>query len=332
MSDQLDNKPPASKQIKSVETAIEYFKKGKMVIIVDDEGRENEGDIALPAEDCTPDNINFMATIARGLICTPLDGDIIDNLELEPMVTRNTESMGTAFTVSVDASSGIESGISAKDRSNTVKKLSDTKSTREDFVKPGHIFPLRYQKGGVLVRAGHTEGSVDLVKLSGKRPAAVICEVMNEDGTMARIDDLKKVSEKMGNVSYIGSIHPDNVPLQTIESDAVLMALDPKNDNNRMSAPNKLFEAMSAGVPIITCKELLMGQFVENEEIGLTFEWGKWDRLKAAIMKLVYDKELHTKMGKRGRKLAEKTHNWDKCEERIESLYRYVKLNGTNLP
>ena len=196
MSDQLDNKPPASKQIKSVETAIEYFKKGKMVIIVDDEGRENEGDIALPAQDCTPDNINFMATIARGLICTPLDGDIIDNLELEPMVTRNTESMGTAFTVSVDASSGIESGISAKDRSNTVRKLSDTKSTREDFVKPGHIFPLRYQKGGVLVRAGHTEGSVDLVKLSGKRPAAVICEVMNEDGTMARIDDLKKVSEK----------------------------------------------------------------------------------------------------------------------------------------
>ncbi|MFL2648628.1 MAG: bifunctional 3,4-dihydroxy-2-butanone-4-phosphate synthase/GTP cyclohydrolase II [Dehalococcoidia bacterium] len=196
MSDQLDNKPPASKQIKSVETAIEYFKKGKMVIIVDDEGRENEGDIALPAEDCTPDNINFMATVARGLICTPLDGDIIDNLELEPMVTRNTESMGTAFTVSVDASSGIESGISAKDRSNTVKKLSDTKSTREDFVKPGHIFPLRYQKGGVLVRAGHTEGSIDLVKLSGKRPAAVICEVMNEDGTMARIDDLKKVSEK----------------------------------------------------------------------------------------------------------------------------------------
>jgi len=146
------------------------------------------------------------------------------------------------------------------------------------------------------------------------------------------VPTLKKVCEKMGNVNYIGSIHPDNVPLQTIESDAVLMALDPKNDNNRMSAPNKLFEAMSAGVPIITCKELLMGQFVENEEIGLTFEWGKWDRLKAAIMKLVYDKELHTKMGKRGRKLAEKTHNWDKCEERIESLYRYVKLNGTNLP
>jgi len=141
------------------------------------------------------------------------------------------------------------------------------------------------------------------------------------------VPTIKKVCENMENVNYIGSIHPDNVPLQTIDSDAVLMALDPNNDNNRMSAPNKLFEAMSAGVPIITCKELLMGQFVENEEIGLTFEWGKWDRLKASLMKLIYDKELQAKMGRRGRKLAEKTHNWEKCEERVESLYRYVKLN-----
>ena len=167
-----------------------------MVIIVDDESRENEGDICLPAEDCKPSDINFMATVARGLICTPLDGSIIDNLELEPMVTKNTESMGTAFTVSVDASVDIESGISAKDRSNTVLKLSNLNSTKDDFVKPGHIFPLRYQNGGVLVRAGHTEGSVDLVKLSGKTPAAVICEVLNEDGTMARVNDLKKVSKQ----------------------------------------------------------------------------------------------------------------------------------------
>ena len=143
------------------------------------------------------------------------------------------------------------------------------------------------------------------------------------------VPTLKKVCDKMTNVNYIGSIHPDNVPLQTIESDAVLMALDPKNDNNRMSAPNKLFEAMSAGVPIITCKELLMGQFVDNEEIGLTFEWGKWDRLKASLMKLIYDKELRQRLGNRGRRLAEKTHNWEKCEERIESLYRYVKNKST---
>ena len=116
MNNHLEVKPPSEKQIKSVENAIKYFKQGKMVIIVDDEGRENEGDLALPAEDCSPEDINFMATVARGLICTPLDGSIIDNLELEPMVTKNTESMGTAFTVSVDASEDIESGISAKDR------------------------------------------------------------------------------------------------------------------------------------------------------------------------------------------------------------------------
>jgi len=193
---QLNTNAPTKKQIKSVEKAIEFFKQGKMVIIVDDESRENEGDICLPAEDCKPSDINFMATVARGLICTPLDGSIIDNLELEPMVTKNTESMGTAFTVSVDASVDIESGISAKDRSNTVLKLSNLNSTKDDFVKPGHIFPLRYQNGGVLVRAGHTEGSVDLVKLSGKTPAAVICEVLNEDGTMARVNDLKKVSKQ----------------------------------------------------------------------------------------------------------------------------------------
>jgi len=193
---QLNTNAPTKKQIESVEKAIEFFKQGKMVIIVDDESRENEGDICLPAEDCKPSDINFMATVARGLICTPLDVSIIDNLELEPMVSKNTESMGTAFTVSVDASVDIESGISAKDRSNTVTKLSNPKSTKNDFVKPGHIFPLKYQTGGVLVRAGHTEGSIDLVKLSGKNPAAVICEVMNEDGTMARGDDLIIISKK----------------------------------------------------------------------------------------------------------------------------------------
>ena len=196
MNTEINTQAPTEKQIKSVENAIDHFKNGKMVIIVDDEGRENEGDIALPAQDCKPEDINFMATVARGLICTPLDGSIIDNLDLEPMVTQNTESMGTAFTVSVDASNDIESGISAKDRSNTVKKLANKNSSKSDFVKPGHIFPLRYQNGGVLVRAGHTEGSVDLVKLSGKIPAAVICEVMNEDGRMARLDDLHKFAIK----------------------------------------------------------------------------------------------------------------------------------------
>ena len=190
MNSELNTQGPTEKQMKSVEKAIEYFKNGKMVIIVDDEGRENEGDIALPAQDCKPEDINFMATIARGLICTPLDGSIIDKLDLEPMVTQNTESMGTAFTVSVDASNDIESGISAKDRANTVEKLSNPKSEKTDFVKPGHIFPLRYQKGGVLVRAGHTEGSVDISKLANKNPSGVICEIMSDNGKMAKGKEL----------------------------------------------------------------------------------------------------------------------------------------------
>ena len=139
------------------------------------------------------------------------------------------------------------------------------------------------------------------------------------------VPTIKKIQEKVKNVNYMGSIHPDNVALKTIECDAVLMALDPNNINNKLSAPNKLFEAMAAGVPMVTCKELLMGQFVEREEIGLTFEWGKWDRLKAVLMKMMFDEKLCSEMGKRGRKLAEKVHNWEYCEDRIESLYRFVK-------
>ena len=208
-------------------------------------------------------------------------------------------------------------------RVGNAKRLDSYPLTRIEKRKRKDEFRLLYI--GVLEKhpsRGIIETAITVNKMKGIQ--------FDIGGFGTLVPAIKRICEKMDNVNYIGSIHPDNVPLQTIESDAVLMALDPKNDNNRMSAPNKLFEAMSAGVPVITCKELLMGKFVENEEIGLTFEWGKWDRLKAAIMKLVYDKELQEKMGRRGRKLAEKTHNWGKCEERIESLYRYVKLNAVN--
>ena len=207
-------------------------------------------------------------------------------------------------------------------RVGNAKRLDAYPSNRIEKRKRNEKFRLLYI--GVLEKhpsRGILETAITVNKMKGIQ--------FDIGGFGTLVPAIKKICGKMDNVNYIGSIHPDNVPLQTIDSDAVIMALDPKNDNNRMSAPNKLFEAMSAGVPIITCKELLMGQFIENEEIGLTFEWGKWDRLKAALMKLVYDKELQAKMGRRGRKLAEKTHNWDKCEERIESLYRYVKLNAT---
>ena len=182
--------------VTNVERAIAAYKQGRMVIIVDDADRENEGDFTMPAENITPEAINFMAHHGRGLICVPMDGSYVERLELPMMVTNNNAPMFTAFTVSVDAKEGISTGISANDRAHTVRMIADPSTTRDDFVAPGHIFPLRYHEGGVLVRAGQTEGSVDLAILAGKRPVTVICEIMNEDGSMARYPNLKKISSE----------------------------------------------------------------------------------------------------------------------------------------
>jgi len=173
----------------TVEEALEDIRQGKMIVMVDDEDRENEGDLVMAAEMATPQAINFMATYGRGLICAPLTRDRIHALKLEPMVTNNTDPHETGFTVSVDS---VESttGISAFERCQTVKVLADPNSKPTDLHRPGHIFPLLAREGGVLVRAGHTEGSVDLARLAGLQPAGLICEIMNEDGTMARVPDL----------------------------------------------------------------------------------------------------------------------------------------------
>ena len=173
-----------------VETAIDEFRRGRPLIIVDDEGRENEGDVCFPADVVTPDLINFMAVHARGLICVAMTGGRLDELGLQPMTPRNTAPLGTAFTVSVEAAEGVTTGISAADRARTVAVLADPRSGPEDLTQPGHMFPLRAREGGVLARAGQTEASVDLAKLAGRRPAAVICEIMREDGSMARMPDL----------------------------------------------------------------------------------------------------------------------------------------------
>ena len=165
------------------------FSAGRLVLILDTE-REYEGDVAVAAERCTPEIINFMATYARGLICVPITGQRLDDLRIPLMVQAEDGSADTNFTVSVDGREGVTSGISAHDRSRTVKALIDRSSRPEDLNRPGHIFPLRYTEGGVLRRAGHTEAAVDLAKLAGLYPAAVICEVMNENGTMARPEDL----------------------------------------------------------------------------------------------------------------------------------------------
>ena len=181
----------------TAEQAIAEFRDGKLLIIVDDEDRENEGDFAAAAEWVTPETINLMAARGRGLICAPMTGERLAELNLDLMVARNTSKHSTAFTVSVDVNNG-GTGISALDRAATVRALIDPASKPEDLARPGHMFPLRAQDGGVLVRAGQTEASVDLARMAGLRPAAVVCEIMNEDGTMARMPELEKMSAELG--------------------------------------------------------------------------------------------------------------------------------------
>jgi 3,4-dihydroxy 2-butanone 4-phosphate synthase/GTP cyclohydrolase II len=182
----------------TIPEVIEDIRNGKMIILVDNEDRENEGDLVIAAEHCTPEIINFMATHGRGLICTPMTQSRAARLGLDLMVEANTDKYQTAFTVSVDAVKDTTTGISAHDRAKTVQVLIDDKTEPDDLRRPGHIFPLAARKGGVLVRAGHTEGAVDLPRMAGLKPAGVICEILNDDGTMARRPDLDKFAAKHG--------------------------------------------------------------------------------------------------------------------------------------
>lgn len=182
----------------TIEEALTDIQQGKFVILVDDEDRENEGDLVMAAEKVTPEAINFMAKHARGLICLALTSERADELQLHPQTTVNTAPFGTAFTVSIDAARDITTGISAADRATTIQMAVDPASKASDFAKPGHVFPLRAHRGGVLKRAGQTEGSVDLARLAGMRPAGVICEIMNDDGTMARVPDLMEFAKRHG--------------------------------------------------------------------------------------------------------------------------------------
>ena len=184
--------------LSTIPEATEDIKEGKFVIIVDNEDRENEGDLAIAAEKITPEAINFMATHARGLICMPVIGHRLDELGIPLMVGQNTSRFTTAFTVSVEAKHKISTGISAADRAQTIKTIIDPKTKPNDLAFPGHMFPLRAKEGGVLVRAGHTEAIVDLAKMAGLYPAGVICEILNEDGTMARLPQLSVLAERLG--------------------------------------------------------------------------------------------------------------------------------------
>ena len=180
----------------SIDEAVEDLRAGRMIIVCDDEDRENEGDLTMAAQFATAENINFMAKEGRGLICLTLTPQRCSELDLPPMTSHNEARLQTAFTVSVEAREGVTTGISAADRAHTIQVAIDPESGPADLVQPGHVFPLRARKGGVLKRAGQTEASVDLAALAGLQPAGVICEIMNDDGTMARVPDLTKVAKE----------------------------------------------------------------------------------------------------------------------------------------
>ncbi|MFW6284910.1 MAG: 3,4-dihydroxy-2-butanone-4-phosphate synthase, partial [Bacillota bacterium] len=184
-------------QFDTIEDALEAIRRGEMVVVVDDEDRENEGDLVMAAEKATKESINFMATYGRGLICLPMEKKNLEKIGVDEMVKENTDTFKTAFTVSIDAAD-TSTGISAYERAYTIRKAVDDDATPDDFKRPGHIFPLIAKEGGVLKRAGHTEASVDLARLAGLKPAGVICEIMNEDGSMARLPDLEAYVKRFG--------------------------------------------------------------------------------------------------------------------------------------
>jgi len=209
----------------TIEEAVEDIKNGKMIIIVDDEDRENEGDLVCAAEKVTPELINFMAVHGRGLICLPLTEERCDFLQLAPQTAENTSGFGTAFTVSIEAKEGVTTGISAADRAKTILTAVNPESKPNDLARPGHIFPLRAKNGGVLVRVGQTEASVDMARIAGLNPSAVICEIMNDDGTMARLLELEVFAEKH-NLKIISvadlvryRIHKETLVRKVVESD-----------------------------------------------------------------------------------------------------------------
>jgi 3,4-dihydroxy 2-butanone 4-phosphate synthase/GTP cyclohydrolase II len=185
---------PTGRAFATIDTALEEFRAGQVLIVVDDEDRENEGDLVMAADKVTPESVNFMAKYGRGLICVPMVGTRLDELQISMMVSDNTAPMGTAFTITVDARTGVTTGTSAYDRAVTIKTLVDPATRPEDLTRPGHILPLRAMPGGVLRRAGHTEAAVDLARLAGSTPAGVICEVMDEDGSMARVPELLAIA------------------------------------------------------------------------------------------------------------------------------------------
>jgi len=244
----------------TIEEAINDIRDGKMLIMVDDEDRENEGDIIIAAQKSTPDIINFMATHAKGLICMPMTGERLDQLEIQPMVLENTDNHQTAFTVSVDHIT-TTTGISAHERAATIQALISSDSLPADFRKPGHIFPLRYREGGVLRRTGHTEGSIDLAKLAGLYPATVICEIMSNDGTMARVPELLSFA-KENDIKIITIA--DLIEYRRRKEKLIVRAEDTKLPTQFGDFTAIAYESLLDGKEHLA---LVKGQWEENEPI-----------------------------------------------------------------
>jgi len=250
---------------KDVENVLETLKKGKMIIIVDDEDRENEGDLMFAAQFATPELVNFMVRHGRGLVCVPMSEKRLKKLDIRMMTDENTSQFSTAFTVSVEAASGVTTGISAQDRARTIQVLADPNSLPADIVKPGHIFPLKAKKAGVLERAGQTEASVDLCRLAGLEKVAVICEIMNEDGTMARMPQLEKISEKF------------DIPIITVEK---LIAY-------RMARETTIKKVDQARLPTEFGEFNLTGfEVLHNDEHHIALSLGSWEKDEPVLVRV----------------------------------------------
>ena len=253
-------------KLNSIEEAISEIKSGKLIIVVDDENRENEGDFICAAELASPDIINFMAKNGRGLICVPLTEKRSKKLNLNPMVSQNTDPMDTAFTISVDLKgSGITSGISASDRSKTIRAIVNSKTKSTDLARPGHVFPLIAKEGGVLRRTGHTEAAIDFSRLAGFKPAGVICEIMKEDGSMARVDDLFKIAKKF------------NLKIVSIED---LVAYRMKHDS--------LISKIDGFVLNTKYGEFNLHAFQQNnnKQVHLALSKGKWKKNESVLVRI----------------------------------------------
>ncbi|MFH6965110.1 3,4-dihydroxy-2-butanone-4-phosphate synthase [Flavobacterium plurextorum] len=285
-------------QLNTIEEAIEDIRQGKVIIVVDDEDRENEGDFLAAAEKVTPEMINFMATHGRGLICTPLTESRCKELDLRAMVTNNTDHMETAFTVSIDLKgNGVTTGISAADRSKTVQALVDPNTKPHDLARPGHIFPLIAKQGGVLRRTGHTEAAIDFARLAGFKPAGVICEILNEDGTMSRLPELFKVAKKF------------NLKLVSIED---LVAYRMQHDSLIVKKEDFDIETRFGTFRLRAYEQ------TTNKQIHIALTKGTWN-LGEPILTRIHSSQVNNDL------LGTLTNN---AEQQLDDMFKVINENG----